>query len=433
MLQRDEEGVASTVATLFSLIVILMFMTAAFSIEEARQADREWALVKEATSAFGFLRSVHDVEFSAGILPPTFPGAYPDGGVAVVIPVGLAASNPLMTSVVGRLGCDPSPAVASVAFSYRAGLGILDAVEASGGVLSLQLGTHRIPGVRFQWENGATLMVQGSNAVVVDYPYFSVEPLAEGVHVTYRAVRLIDDRWAFEHTGPQILSLRTTAAESYTLEVAGGGAANLDEVQQFVRDLAREIYDASTDGSGRVTGSYADTGSDVPAPPLNPNPGILNQGLKEQLDYYNAALAKQASGDCTNAANEMNASARQLMQNTMDKILLGIDEGYIDEAWGLDLHARLGALLRCLDEMTGSLQDTCEFACLSLFGGGGGRLEFLVSSDYRSAWGQWYNEYLTAAPLDLETWEVISQLTFILVQIDNVTHITFEVSYVSFL
>lgn len=432
MLRRDEDGVASTVATLFTIITVLLFMSAAFAIEDVRQKDREWTLVNEAATAFGTLRSVSDIQFAKGIIPLVSPEDGWEDSAIVVIPVGMPTTSPFTPPIVGRLACDPGPSVASVGFSYRAGLGILDAVEGSGGVLSLQLRTRHLPDTRLVWENGATLLVQGGHAVVIDYPYFQVEPVVDGVHVTYRVLRLVDDRWGVEDTGPQFMNVHTVAAESYTLDVAGGGPAHLDEVQQFVFDLAREIYDASTDGSGRITGSYADTGTDDPAPPHNPNPGILNQGLKQQLVYYSAALEKQQNGDCTSASNEMNASARQLLQNTMDKILLGIDEGYIEEAWGLDLHSRLGALLHCLDEMSESLEETCEFSCLSLFGGGGGRLEFLISSDYRAAWGQWYREYLDDALLDVDQWEVINQLTFILLQIDSVQQITFQVSYVTF-
>lgn len=433
MIRRDEEGVASTVATLFTLIVALNFLAAALAIEDAHQAERERLLVQEAQSAFGRLRTVHDLQFSAGLTPPSPLGSPLVVGVAVVLPVGLSAASPFMGPVGGRLACDPSPSVASVAFSYRASrAGALNATEASGGDLSLELQTQRIPGVSFHWENGATILAQGSNAVIVDYPYFRVEPLADGVRVVYRLLRMSDDQWGMEGTGPQFLALRTIAAESYTLDVTGGGEADLDDVQQFVFDLAREIYDASTDGSGRIVGSYADSGGDVPDPPNNPNPGIVNQGLKEQLVYYNSALTKQQSGDCGGAANEMNASARQLLQNTMDKILLGIDEGFIESAWGLDLHARMGALHRCLDEMTGSLQDNCAFSCLSLFGGGGGRLEFLIASDYRAAWNLWYNSYLRSAPLDPDRWEVFDRVTFFLVQIDDVKQVTLEVANVAF-
>jgi hypothetical protein len=432
MLRRDEDGVASTVGTLFTLIIILMFLTAVIGIEDAHQADAEWGLVRNAGTSFATLRVVHDIQFGFRLVPASVGGEGTDGGVAVVLPVGMAAGNPFRRPVLGRLACDPRPDIASLGFSYRIPRALLDAVEQSDGTLSLHLAMNRIPAARYLWENGATLLVQGPNAVVVDYPYFRVEPHSEGVAVTYRAVRLSDDRWSLDGTGPEVLSLRAIAAESHSLTVAGGGEANLDEVQQFLRDLAREIYDASTDGSGRITGSYRDTGTDVPPPPNNPNPGILNQGLKEQLDYYNAALQKQESGDCVNAADQMNASARQLLDNTMDKLLEGIDQGFIDPTWGTDLHARMGTLHRCLDEMTGSLNSNCEFSCLSLFGESGGRLEFLISSDHRAAWGRWYDAYLSSAPLDRERWDIQAKQTFILVRIDNVKVITLEVAYVTF-
>lgn len=432
MLRRDEEGVASTVATMFTFIIILMFMSAAFAVEEARQTEREWTLIREAEDSFGLLRAVHDVQFSWRLVPDMSPAFPTDGGVGVVVPLGMDPTSPFRTPVPGRLSCDPEPNIATVGFSFHAGRGTFDAVEGSDGVLTLDLGTPHIPGARVQWENGAILFVQGSDAVLVDYPYFTVAPVAGGVGLTYRSVRLRDDAWSVDGVGPQFLQLRTIAAETHTLDVAGGGAANLDEVQQFVRDLAREIYDASTDGSGLITGSYADSGIDVPDPPNNPNTGILNQGLKEQLDYYNSALGKQEGGDCGGAANEMNASARQLFDNTMNKILQGISEGYIDSDWGLNLHARMGTLHQCLDEMTGSLNDNCQFSCLSLFGDKGGRLEFLVASEHRAAWALWYNEYLSTAPLEREQWEVTEHPTFILVRIDTVMELTLEVAYVTF-
>lgn len=421
MLRGDDEAVASTVATIFVLLVALMFLAAAFAVEEVRHKDREWSLVRDGEFAFEHLQEVAGFQYAARLLPDHYPDALPGGSVAVVIPVGMPAANFVTAPVTGRLDCDPEPSAARIAFSFRAGLGVFEAAEGSFGRLSLTLRTRQIPTPQLVWENGAVILVQSGGAVVLDYPHFAIEPLEDGYGVVYRVVRIVEDSWIAEGTGPEIVTIRTVAADSYTLNVTGRGDADLDDVREFVRDLKEEIRDVSTDGSGRLTGSYADN---------PPSEGILNQGLTEQLVYYVNAQVKQIGGDCTGAADDMNASARQLFQNVMDKILEGIDTGYIDPDYGLDLHTRMGTLLRCLDEMTGSLRTDCEFSCRSLFGDGGGRLEFLFDSPHRQAWARWFSKYLSGANVSPDGWVIDERATFVLVGLEGVRQLVFEEAYV---
>ncbi|MEK6851587.1 MAG: hypothetical protein AABY30_03500, partial [Candidatus Thermoplasmatota archaeon] len=335
---------------------------------------------------------------------------------------GLPGTGPFQPPVAGTLYCDPAPVGTRLSFSFRAGFGTFDAVENSVGLIGIALPTAKIPRARVLWENGALLVVQPDGALVWDYPYFLIDRLADGLAVTYRAVRIGGESWSVVSTGTEIVNVRTLAPESIVLNVTGRGDADLDDVRQFVRDLKQEIRDVSTDGSGRLTGSYADD---------PPSEGILNQGLTEQLVYYDNAEAKQRIPDCEGASNDMNASARQLLLNVMDKILEGIDTGYIDPDYGLDLHTRMGNLLRCLDEMSGSLKEDCTFKCASLFGGSGGRLEFLFSSEQRDAWRRWFAAYFRDRGLAADEWDIEVRDTFVLVTLDGVRRLSFEAAWVT--
>lgn len=419
---RDDSGVASTIATLFSFLVIFAFMSAVFEAQEVHQKDREWGLFREAQESFGTIRQAHDAQFDALVLPPDVRGLWSAPALTVPVTAGLPGEGPFLPPVVGTLACDPTTTSTRLSFSYRVGTGELAAVERSNGSLLLHLGTRELPPTDLVWENGAILIVQPNGALVRDYPYLRIQEIREGWSVTYRAFSLVGDEWSIASGGTEMVTVRTLTAESVPLTVTGRGDADLNDVRDFVRDLKDEVRDVSTDGSGRLTGSYAD----VP-----PSEGILNQGLTEQLIYYDNAETKQRIPDCEGASNDMNASARQLLDNVMDKILQGIDEGYIDEDYGLDLHARLAELLKCLDEMSESLEQTCEFKCASLFGGSGGTVEFLLSSKHRAAWARWFNEYFRSKDVPTADWEVEVLTNFIFVRLDRVRELWFEATHLT--
>ena len=96
---RDSEGVASTVATLFSLLILLVFLQAALVAPiPARQYDAEWQTSTAAVAAFRQLRSTLATLAPAGT---TFTVPMPMGTDAVSV---FAASSPGTLSFRGDQG-----------------------------------------------------------------------------------------------------------------------------------------------------------------------------------------------------------------------------------------------------------------------------------------------------------------------------------------
>lgn len=91
-LRDDSEGVASTVATLFALLAVVLFLQAAIiAVIPARQYDAEHATSLQAIAAFDTLRSA-----AAG-------AAFTGGQFTVTIPLGTSAVSPFSTPSNGNL------------------------------------------------------------------------------------------------------------------------------------------------------------------------------------------------------------------------------------------------------------------------------------------------------------------------------------------
>ncbi len=95
VLREDSDAVASTVATLFALVIVLLFLQiAVFGAIPARQYEAEHSTAMEALAAFDLLRSA-----AAG-------AAFPQGRFTVTVPVGTAAVSPFAASSAGVLQFD---------------------------------------------------------------------------------------------------------------------------------------------------------------------------------------------------------------------------------------------------------------------------------------------------------------------------------------
>lgn len=107
MLRDDSEGVASTVATMFTLVVILIILqTQVIGAVPAKQYEAEHITSMNAAAAFDLLRST-----SAG-------AAIPNGRFTVTIPVGTPPVSPFAVASEGLLQFDNTD-VAHATISYR--------------------------------------------------------------------------------------------------------------------------------------------------------------------------------------------------------------------------------------------------------------------------------------------------------------------------
>ena len=112
-LRRDTSGVASTVATMLSLLVILLFMSIALvDIIPRAQNDAEFATTESAISSFEQIRGLSQGSaFATGpntIMPAT----------TVPIPLGTQAVSPLQAASTGTLTFDPTAAGSSILFQF---------------------------------------------------------------------------------------------------------------------------------------------------------------------------------------------------------------------------------------------------------------------------------------------------------------------------
>ncbi|MEK6851189.1 MAG: hypothetical protein AABY30_01480, partial [Candidatus Thermoplasmatota archaeon] len=155
--RRDPSGVASTVGTLFALLVVLIYMSAVFAAADEAQKDREWELFREAQESVAGIRQAHETEYQALTIRMTRPGGAYAGSLAVPVVAGLPGTGPFQPAVAGTVYCDPVPVGTRLSFSFRAGAGTFDAVEESPGLVGIDLPTAKIPRARVLWENGALL------------------------------------------------------------------------------------------------------------------------------------------------------------------------------------------------------------------------------------------------------------------------------------
>ena len=105
--RRDSEGVASTVATVFSLLVFLIFFQiVVFAPIPAQQYDAEWATSREALGAFELTRSV--------LAGPAEVGT----SFSVDIPVGTSAVSPFAAASPGLLTFKTAQVGPKISFRY---------------------------------------------------------------------------------------------------------------------------------------------------------------------------------------------------------------------------------------------------------------------------------------------------------------------------
>src|SRR5437867_1038911 len=112
-LRRDDSGVASTVATMMSLLVILLFMSIALvDILPRQQNDAEFATTETAITSFEQIRGLSQGPvFATGpntIMPAT----------TVPIPLGTQGVSPLQAPSTGTLAFDSSSGGANVLFQF---------------------------------------------------------------------------------------------------------------------------------------------------------------------------------------------------------------------------------------------------------------------------------------------------------------------------
>jgi hypothetical protein len=133
-LRKDSEGVASTVATVFSILLFLIFFQIAiFGPIPAQQYDAEWRTSREALAAFGLTRSILAGPATVGT---TF---------TVPIPIGTAAVSPFATASPGFLEFRGAAKGPTISFRYvpdflrsevsRVDQDIILAIDSSGSMV----------------------------------------------------------------------------------------------------------------------------------------------------------------------------------------------------------------------------------------------------------------------------------------------------------
>src|SRR5205807_7680247 len=106
-LREDSEGVASTVATMFTLLVILLFMQLTIvAVVPAQEYNAEWATSRAAIDAFERLRLATQLPAVAG------------SQFSIPIPLGTDAVSPFSTAKQGSLRFDPANGT-SIAVSFQ--------------------------------------------------------------------------------------------------------------------------------------------------------------------------------------------------------------------------------------------------------------------------------------------------------------------------
>jgi hypothetical protein len=107
-LRKDSEGVASTVATMFTLLVILMFIQlTVVAVLPAQEYNAEWATSRAALDSFERLRLGMQL------------ASIPDSQFAIPIPLGTPSVSPFGSDKRGSLQFDPQSATSvSLSFTY---------------------------------------------------------------------------------------------------------------------------------------------------------------------------------------------------------------------------------------------------------------------------------------------------------------------------
>ena len=112
-LRRDNRGIASTVATMLSLLVMLLFLDLAIvEIIPRQQNDAEFATTQSAISSF---QLIHGLAQGAVISGGDSMGS---PGLTVAVPLGTLGVSPLQAPTTGTLTFDPSVSTAQMWFTF---------------------------------------------------------------------------------------------------------------------------------------------------------------------------------------------------------------------------------------------------------------------------------------------------------------------------
>jgi len=96
-LRKDSEGVASTVATMFTLLVVLMFLQlTVVAVLPAQEYGAEWATSRAAIDSFERLRLAEQL------------AVVPGSQFSIPVPLGTDAVSPFSTARQGNLLFDPA-------------------------------------------------------------------------------------------------------------------------------------------------------------------------------------------------------------------------------------------------------------------------------------------------------------------------------------
>src|SRR5256885_16651241 len=108
-LRKDSEGVASTVATMFTLLVVLMFLQlTVVAVLPAQEHGAEWATSRAAIDSFERLRLATQLA--------VVPGAQ----FSIPVPLGTDAVSPVSSARQGDLRLDPAKCTSiQISFKYR--------------------------------------------------------------------------------------------------------------------------------------------------------------------------------------------------------------------------------------------------------------------------------------------------------------------------
>src|SRR5437879_13076871 len=107
-LRNDTEGVASTVATMFTLLVVLMFLQlTVVAVLPAQEYSAEWATSRAAIDSFERLRLAEQL------------AVVPGSQFSIPVPLGTDAVSPFSTARQGNLRFDPAnPTSIQISFKY---------------------------------------------------------------------------------------------------------------------------------------------------------------------------------------------------------------------------------------------------------------------------------------------------------------------------
>src|SRR2546421_8263093 len=106
-LRKDSEGVASTVATMFTLLVVLMFLQlTVVAVLPAQEYSAEWATSRAAIDSFERLRLAEQL------------AVVPGSQFSIPVPLGTDAVSPFSTAKQGSLRFDPANGT-SIAVSFQ--------------------------------------------------------------------------------------------------------------------------------------------------------------------------------------------------------------------------------------------------------------------------------------------------------------------------